>query len=131
MDSDELDSLLLSSRILADIDECQDFISGGILVSNTNGTIKKIFTSQQEINSYLFRAHGTDVRERASEQRNFSQNIFISLSSQVFNFHDKVIMSGLIDVNVNICSGSDLEDFNSITKAAAAGGYTCLVDNPM
>ena len=63
MDSDELDSLLLSSRILADIDECQDFISGGILVSNINGTIKKIFTSQQEINSYLFRAHGTDVRE--------------------------------------------------------------------
>lgn len=40
-------------------------------------------------------------------------------------------MSGLIDANVNICSGSDLEDFGSITKAASAGGYTCIVDNPM
>lgn len=59
----EIDSLLLSRRILADIDECQDFISGGILVSNTQGRIKKIFTSQQEINSYLFRAHGTEVSE--------------------------------------------------------------------
>lgn len=81
MDSDELDSLLLSSRILADIDECQDFISGGILVSNTNGTIKKIFTSQQEINSYLFRAHGTDVREQASEQAKklFSKHFHFTL----------------------------------------------------
>lgn len=81
MDSDELDSLLLSSRILADIDECQDFISGGILVSNTNGTIKKIFTSQQEINSYLFRAHGTDVRERASERAKklFSKHFHFTL----------------------------------------------------
>lgn len=40
-------------------------------------------------------------------------------------------MSGLIDANVNICSGSDLEDFGSITKAASAGGYTCIIDNPM
>lgn len=50
---------------------------------------------------------------------------------QVFDFKDKVIMSGLIDVNVNVCSGSEYEDFTSITKAAAAGGYTCIVDNPM
>lgn len=59
----EIDSILLSKRILADIGECKDFISGGILISNTNGTIKKIFTSQQEINSYLFRAHGTEVSD--------------------------------------------------------------------
>lgn len=71
MDSDELDSLLLSSRILADIHECQDFISGGILVSNINGKIKKIFTSQQEINSFLFRAHGTDVSKFCESKENF------------------------------------------------------------
>lgn len=64
MDNGELDSLVLSSRILADTDDCKDFISGGILISNTDGTIKKIFTSQQEINSHLFKAHGTEVREK-------------------------------------------------------------------
>lgn len=53
------------------------------------------------------------------------------ISQQVFDFKDKVIMSGLIDVNVNICSGSELEDFTSISKCAAAGGYTAIVDNPM
>lgn len=40
-------------------------------------------------------------------------------------------MSGLIDTSVNICSGSELEDFSTITKAAAAGGYTTICDNPM
>lgn len=40
-------------------------------------------------------------------------------------------MPGLIDCNVNICSGTDLEDFSTITRAAAAGGYTTIFDNPM
>lgn len=40
-------------------------------------------------------------------------------------------MSGLVDANVSICSGTDLEDFSTITKAAAAGGYTTIIDNPM
>lgn len=57
------------------------------------------------------------------ERKNFSQ--------QVFDFKDKVIMSGLVDVNVNVCSGSENEDFTSISKCAAAGGYTVIVDNPM
>lgn len=52
-------------------------------------------------------------------------------SFQVFDFGNKVIMSGLIDPSVNICHGSELEDFRSITKAAAAGGYTTICDNPM
>jgi hypothetical protein len=60
--SGELDSLFLSKRILADTDDGKDFISGGILVSNTDGTIKRIFTSQEEINSWMFRAHGAEVR---------------------------------------------------------------------
>ncbi|KAG5671096.1 hypothetical protein PVAND_001310 [Polypedilum vanderplanki] len=109
METVELDSLFLSKRILVNIDECKDFISGGILVSNVDGIIKRIFTSQQEINSWMFGAHGAEV----------------------YDFGEKVIMSGLIDANVNICSGGDCEDFCSITKAAGAGGYTCIVDNPL
>lgn len=50
---------------------------------------------------------------------------------QVFDYGDNVIMPGLIDANVNCCSGTDLEDFSSITKAAAAGGFTTIVDNPL
>lgn len=40
-------------------------------------------------------------------------------------------MSGLIDTSVNVCSGTELEDFSTITKAAAAGGFTTICDNPM
>ena len=50
---------------------------------------------------------------------------------QVFDYGDNIIMPGLIDANVNCSSGTDLEDFSSITKAAAAGGYTTIVDNPL
>ena len=57
----ELDSLFLSKRILVDTDESKDFISGGVLVSNIDGTIKRIFTSQEEINSWMFRSTGADV----------------------------------------------------------------------
>lgn len=57
----ELDSLYLSKRILVDTDEYKDFVSGGVLVSNIDGTIKRIFTSQEEINSWMFRSTGADV----------------------------------------------------------------------
>jgi hypothetical protein len=49
----------------------------------------------------------------------------------VYDFGKKVIMSGLVDANVNVCSGSNLEDFTTATKAAAAGGVTTIIDNPM
>lgn len=57
----ELDSLYLSKRILVDSDDCKDFVSGGVLVSNTDGTIKRILTSQDEINSWMFRSTGSEV----------------------------------------------------------------------
>lgn len=57
--------------------------------------------------------------------------VLLSLFFEVYDFGNKVIMPGLIDANVNISSGSDLEDFSSITKAAAAGGFTTIIDNPM
>jgi hypothetical protein len=61
MESLELDSLYLSKRILVDSDECNDFVSGGVLVSNVDGTIKRIMTSQEEINSWMFRSTGSEV----------------------------------------------------------------------
>lgn len=61
METLEIDSLYLSKRILVDADDSKDFISGGVLVSNIDGRIKRIFTSQEEINSYMFRAHGAEV----------------------------------------------------------------------
>lgn len=43
---------------------------------------------------------------------------------EAYDYGDKIIMPGLIDINVNSCSGrDDWEDFNSLTKAAAAGGF--------
>lgn len=58
MNSVELDSLFISTRILVNRNECNDFLSGGVLVSNNDGTIKRIFASQQEINSWMFTYHG-------------------------------------------------------------------------
>lgn len=61
---------------------------------------------------------------------NFSTFLNPKLFVKVFDFGKKVIMAGLIDTSVNICSGSELEDFSTITKAAAAGGITTICDNP-
>lgn len=49
----------------------------------------------------------------------------------MYDFGNKVIMPGLVDANVNVCAGSGLEDFSTATKAAAAGGITTIIDNPM
>lgn len=56
-----MDSLYTSERILISSDACKKLISGGILIDNEGGTIKRIFTSQEEINSYLFMDHGAEV----------------------------------------------------------------------
>lgn len=105
-----MDTLFTSSRILINNDgEQKNIVSGGILVSNEDGTIKKIITSQSEINSWFF----------------------VNTSCDAYNFGDHVIMPGIIDLNVNSCSGrDDLEDFDSLTKAAACGGISTIVDNP-
>lgn len=59
-----MDALYTSERILISSDECKKLISGGILVEHSDGTIKRIFTSQEEINSYLFVQHGAEVDSR-------------------------------------------------------------------
>jgi hypothetical protein len=56
-----MDSLFLSERILISDENCKKLISGGIVVSVEDGTIKNIFTSQQEINSWIFLSHGGEV----------------------------------------------------------------------
>lgn len=88
MDTTELDSLYLSKRILVDTDECKDFVSGGVLVSNIDGTIRRIFTSQQEINSWMFKSHGAEVKLREEKQiyifcfsRESREEIFVSFYS--------------------------------------------------
>lgn len=58
-----MDALYLSERILVSNDVGQSFVSGGVLVSFEDGRILKIFTSQQEINSWLFVEHGGEVRK--------------------------------------------------------------------
>lgn len=58
-----MDSLYLSERILISSDSCKSLISGGVLVDSNDGTIKRIFTSQQEINSWMFIEHGGEVSE--------------------------------------------------------------------
>lgn len=54
-------TLFTSKRILLTSDNTTRLISGGILVSSTDGTITKIFTSQEEINSWMFKEHGCEV----------------------------------------------------------------------
>lgn len=61
-----LDALFLSERILISNEAVKTFVSGGILVNFNDGTIKRIFTSQQEINSWMFIEHGGEVRREFS-----------------------------------------------------------------
>ena len=133
-----MDSLFLSERILINNENCKKIVSGGIVVNIEDGRIKNIFTSQQEINSWIFLAHGGEVifpREFSELFVRARENFYSAFSclclSQVYDFGNKVIMPGVIDANVNVCSGTDLEDFTTATKAAAAGGVTTIVDNPM
>jgi hypothetical protein len=56
-----MDSLFTSERILLSSENCRKLVAGGILVDHESGRIKRIFTSQQEINSWLFIEHGGEV----------------------------------------------------------------------
>jgi allantoinase len=52
---------------------------------------------------------------------------------RVHDFDDAVILPGLVDshVHINDPGRADWEGFETATKAAAAGGYTMLVDMPL
>jgi allantoinase len=52
---------------------------------------------------------------------------------QIHDFGEAAILPGLVDshVHINDPGRADWEGFNSATRAAAAGGYTLLVDMPL
>ncbi|XP_020797913.1 uncharacterized protein LOC110176043 [Drosophila serrata] len=105
-----MDLLFLSRRIfLGDGSPDDVLIHGGIIV-DTEGIIRRVLRSPQEVNTYLYNTE----------------------SEAVYDFGDLVLMPGLIDPNVHINEPGrkDWEGFASATKAAAAGGITTIIDRP-
>ena len=49
------------------------------------------------------------------------------------DFGDDFVLPGLVDthIHINEPGRTDWEGFETATRAAAAGGYTCLVDMPL
>jgi allantoinase len=65
--------------------------------------------------------------------RGFIQADQIPADAQVHNFGEAAILPGLVDshVHINDPGRTDWEGFETATRAAAAGGYTTLVDMPL
>jgi allantoinase len=57
----------------------------------------------------------------------------IPVHAEILDFGDAAILPGLIDshVHINDPGRADWEGFDTATRAAAAGGYTLLVDMPL
>ncbi|KAH8408925.1 hypothetical protein KR009_003759 [Drosophila setifemur] len=104
-----MDLLFLSRRIFLGDGIHEELIHGGIIV-DTQGIIRRVLLSPQEVNTYLYNTE----------------------SEAVYDFGDLLLMPGLIDPNVHINEPGrkDWEGFVTATKAAAAGGFTTIVDRP-
>ncbi|XP_068159580.1 allantoinase [Drosophila tropicalis] len=105
-----MDLLFLSRRIfLGDGSQDDATLQGGIIV-DTEGIIRKILRTPQEVNTHLYNTE----------------------SEAVYDFGDLVLMPGLIDPNVHINEPGrkDWEGFVTATKSAAAGGFTTIIDRP-
>ncbi|XP_001354352.1 allantoinase [Drosophila pseudoobscura] len=104
-----MDLLFLSRRIFLGDGSHEAPLHGGIVV-DTQGIIRLVLRSPQEVNSYLYNIE----------------------SEAVYDFGDLVLMPGLIDANVHINEPGrkDWEGFVTATKAAAAGGFTTIIDRP-
>lgn len=109
-----MDDLFLSQRIYDGISRTTDgkaeYFSGGIVVGR-DGRIRQLLRSQQAVNSWMYgqEAHRT------------------------YDYGDSVLMPGLIDshVHVNEPGRTEWEGFKTATRAAAAGGFTTIVDMPL
>src|SRR6202451_4734743 len=57
----------------------------------------------------------------------------MSPDTEVHDFGESVILPGLVDshVHINEPGRTEWEGFETATRAAAAGGYTLLVDMPL
>ncbi|XP_017113479.1 allantoinase isoform X2 [Drosophila elegans] len=104
-----MDLLFLSRRIFLGDGSQNSLIHGGIIV-DTDGIIRRVLRSPQEVNTYLYNTE----------------------SESVYDFGDLVLMPGLIDPNVHINEPGrkDWEGFVTATKAAAGGGFTTIIDRP-
>ncbi|XP_032597208.1 allantoinase [Drosophila grimshawi] len=104
-----MDLLFLSRRIYLGDGSHEAPLHGGIVV-DTQGIVRRVLRTSQEVNSYLYNTE----------------------SEAVYDFGDLVLMPGLIDANVHINEPGrkDWEGFVSATKAAAAGGFTTIIDRP-
>lgn len=56
-----------------------------------------------------------------------------SVKAAIIDFSDFILMPGLIDshVHINEPGRTEWEGFETATKAAAAGGFTTIVDMPL
>lgn len=77
----------------------------------------------------MFMLHLLSVLRTAQEVNTYLYN---TESEAVYDFGDLLLMPGLIDTNVHISEPgrTDWEGFVSATKAAAAGGFTTIINRP-
>lgn len=102
-----MSKLFVSERIFSE----NAFVNGGIVVS-ADGIIEDIFATHTAVNTWL------SAQTKPIEVHDYGQFI---------------LMPGLIDshVHINEPGRSDWEGFETATKAAAAGGFTTIVDMPL
>lgn len=96
--------LFSSTRIYTG--ENEEPFSGGVLVHS--GKIRKIIRSEAEL-------------------------LDSNIKYEKLDFGDLVLMPGLVDshVHINEPGRTQWEGFSTATKAAAAGGFTTIVDMPL
>lgn len=87
------------------------FVDGAVAVEN--GKITSILDNSAELNNLIETAPANVV--------------------ELHDFSDLVLMAGLIDshVHINEPGRTEWEGFETATKAAAAGGFTTIVDMPL
>lgn len=103
-----MSKLFVSERIFSE----NAFVSGGIVV-NDDGKIEELLVTQGAVKSWL------------SNQAN--------RRIEVHNFGKFVLLPGLIDSHVHLSEPgrTEWEGFETGTKAAAAGGFTTIIDMPL